>query len=43
LLAARPLEAAAVGRLEEGVLGLEAMDDVRALFLSGLRDERGGA
>jgi 2-methylcitrate dehydratase PrpD len=43
VLAARPLDAASVGRLAEGVLKLEAMDDVRALFLPGLRDERGGA
>jgi hypothetical protein len=43
VLAARPLDATAVGRLADGVLGLEAMDDVRALFLTALRDERGGA
>jgi 2-methylcitrate dehydratase PrpD len=42
-LAARPIEAAAVGRLAEGVLGLEEMDDVRTLFVPGLRDGRGGA
>jgi hypothetical protein len=42
-LAARPIEAAAVGRLAEGVLGLEEMDDVPTLFVPGLRDGRGGA
>ncbi len=42
-LAARPLDAASVGRLAEGVLGLEGMDDIRGLFLTALRDGRGGA
>jgi 2-methylcitrate dehydratase PrpD len=42
-LAAKPLDTTAAGMLAEAVLGIENLEDVRALFVPLLRNERGAA